>query len=471
MCNHFNHDGKLSDLVSFPPFSLFKKNSVSSVKTVAAKKNSFIKKPVNEDYKSRKNLASICFARGCPRSEVDACMLVDYFRTNGWNVTNQFKKAEIILVATCGVTKESEDDSISYLNILNRMKKKRAMIFAFGCLTGINGKRLLNDLNIDILTRSTFERLDSIIDSTVGIRQFEASADLEKYNALLSFSITPFEWLTYSPLVFLYKIRNKIFSKNGFCSFRKIVEHFQISTTNGNRSEENTQKNEYSIRISTGCMESCSYCSIRLATGPLRSIPLKEVLQSFDRALNEDYHLIRLLGEDIGGYGQDNGSSIVTLLREVFERKDDFKIIIDDFHPRWLIKYFKELYVILTENAHRINHIAFPIQSGSNRILQLMCREYRIEDIKKCLKCLKVTVPDLSIQTHMLVGFPGETEGDFKKTIKLLESIEFSKVCLYKYSDRPRAPSQHLSNKIPNKIIKLRADRLKKHCENQKISA
>lgn len=467
MVAHSLFKRKVGDLVSMPLHSFFEKNINLSEQRVPGIKKSFMGKKKNKDNNSHQKLVSICFKHGCPRSKVDACLLVDYFRTNGWRVTNQFKKADIVLVSTCGVTKAAEDECLKYLYVLNRMKKKDSRIFAFGCLPGINGERVLNELNSDILTRSTFERLDSIIAATVGIRNFEASADLEKYSSDLSYSIKPLEWLIHSPLLFVDRVLKKISSQSCVSASQNIARCFLKTANKSKGPEETPDKKEYSIKISTGCLESCSYCAIRFASGTLKSFPLQEVLHSFDRALNDGYHLIRLLGEDVGGYGQDMGSSIVTVLRDIFQRNDDFKIIIDDFHPRWLIQYFQELSDIFTQNAHKIEHLGFPIQSGSNRVLQKMNREFRIEEIEKCLKRLKVKNPGLSIHTHLLVGFPGETEDDFKKTLELLDSVSFSRVCLFEYSDRPGTPAQDFPDKVPNRIIKRRAMQIRKYHKNQ----
>lgn len=416
----------------------------------------------NRHIDAPQKLACVCFARGCPRSKIDAILLIDYLKINGWGVTNKFKKADMILIATCGVTRDIEDNSIKIMSVLNRMKKRDARLFAFGCLPAINGKRLLDEFHSDIFTRGTLERLDSIIDATVSIRELEASANLSKYDEYLAISVTPLEWLIHSPTIFMRKMVDNICSKRAFDRLCRAGKRLLNSSTNGNQFEGYSKNATYSIRISTGCMESCSYCAIRFATTGLKSIPLESVLRAFDRGLEEGYTLFGLLGEDIGAYGQDIGCSIVTLLREIFRRENDFQISLDDFHPRWLVCYFQELSEILVQNAHKIVNIAFPIQSGSNRILQLMRREYEIEAVQQCLNHLKTAAPHLSIETHLLVGFPGETEDDFNKTLELLESVNFSKVCLYQYSDRSGAPAVDFPDKIPDRVIKRRSHRIKR---------
>ncbi len=191
MAVHSTCKRKFGDLVHFSPHLSFKGKSSLSGQRVSGNKHSCRDNNLKEDKQTRKKQASILFKHGCPRSKVDACLLVNYFRSNGWRVTNQFKKADIILVSTCGVTKMAEDECLKYLYVLNRMKKKDSRIFAFGCLPGINGERVLNELNSDLLTRNTFTRLDSIIEATESVKNFEAAADLDKYSSDLSYSIKP----------------------------------------------------------------------------------------------------------------------------------------------------------------------------------------------------------------------------------------------------------------------------------------
>ena len=115
---------------------------------------------------------------------------------------------------------------------------------------------------------------------------------------------------------------------------------------------------------------------------------------------------------------------------------------------------------IFQQNIDRIQDVRTPIQSGSNRILKLMKRPYTIDQVKTCLRDLKERLPQLKIHTHILVGFPSESEEDFNESLQLIEEFNFEKVDTYLYDDRPMTESFHMKNKIPNNIINRRANML-----------
>ena len=177
----------------------------------------------------------------------------------------------------------------------------------------------------------------------------------------------------------------------------------------------------FNVRISKGCNSRCTYCAIKNAVGPLRSKPLGEIMEEFNLAIGEGYKNFRLVADDVGSYGQDIGSNIVDLLNRVYAYQYDFKLIWDDFHPIWLIQYFPDLFNIFSQYPQKIGYLGFPVQSGSDRILQLMNRGYKAADVKECLLALNEALPEVDTTSHVLLGFPGETKEDFMQNGSLLE--------------------------------------------------
>jgi len=406
--------------------------------------------------------ACISFALGCPRSMLDAARLVDYFKKNGWRISTKFGEADIVLLGTCGFTGLNEDVSIRFISIAQKKMRKSAQLIIFGCLAGINGSRLTSQFKLTALTRNTLNRLDNIIDSDIKLEQISVSNDLSQYEEYILKSYNSVEKLivrkqielsrqffinTFSyvkPRAILHTI------KNLFKTTDNYTEHYK--SYNGHRI--------FNIRIATGCNAECSYCSIKFAVGPLKSEYLDTILKQFENGLSKGYRVFRLVAEDVGAYGQDIGTSIVALLEKIFENKKDFLLMIDDFSPIWFIQYFRELSGILTKHSSKIAHIGIPMQSGSDKILSLMKRDYRAEDIQKCLTSLKKDANNLRIHSHVITGFPGEEEVDFQKTMNFLKEIQFDKVITFIYSDRPKIPSSKLPGKIPEKTKKERQNRL-----------
>jgi len=190
------------------------------------------------------------------------------------------------------------------------------------------------------------------------------------------------------------------------------------------------------------------------------SLPEEQIIENFKFGLKNNYTNFALTGADIGAYGVDIGTSLSNLLKKLFAIEGEYKLNLIDLNARWLVKYCDNLVAILKKNAKKLSRIMIPIQSGSNRILRLMNRRYNIDDVKKCILALQKNVPSLNIETHILVGFPGETEEDFQMSLNLLKDIQFSKVEIYRYEDRPRTAASKMADKVSDKTKKKRARRL-----------
>ena len=146
----------------------------------------------------------------------------------------------------------------------------------------------------------------------------------------------------------------------------------------------------------------------------------------FESILKLNHKYIVLTAGDVGAYGFDIGKTPVDLLAALFSFDQDFKLIIKDFNPRWLIKYRQEMMNLLSANVSRIDHIIIPIQSGSDRMLQLMERGYKATEAMEVLNEIREKIPDLKISSHIMVGFPGETDQDLPANTSLNKKNTFS---------------------------------------------
>ena len=155
-----------------------------------------------------------------------------------------------------------------------------------------------------------------------------------------------------------------------------------------------------------------------------------------------------LVAEDVGAYGQDIGTNIASLLSKLLSSSNDSKLLLGDFNPKYLIKYFPELYNIFIKYSKNIAYIGLPVQSGSDRILGLMQRGYTTKNLISCLSKLRKALPNIDLRTHIIIGFPGETERDFFDTLQFLKTIRFNLVTLYRYSDRTITPAANFPHKV-----------------------
>jgi MiaB/RimO family radical SAM methylthiotransferase len=215
----------------------------------------------------------------------------------------------------------------------------------------------------------------------------------------------------------------------------------------------------YRMRISWGCNSNCSYCGIKQAIGPHKSKPLEKVIDEFKTGLKDGHKHFMMNADDIGAYGTDIGSSFSDVLDKMTKIPGDYFISIANLSPRWVIKYIDYLEKIM--EREKIIRIGVPVQSGSNRILKLMNRFHDKDKIKDALLRLKKVFPKLSLHTHIIVGFPTETEEDFLQTLDFIKDCQFSAGQLMPFSSKSGSEAASIEPKIPMDIINKRLLRAK----------
>ncbi len=223
----------------------------------------------------------------------------------------------------------------------------------------------------------------------------------------------------------------------------------------------------YRLEIAKGCLGNCSYCAIKLAMPKFHSYPPSEIIENFRNGLNAGYKNFALIAGDIGCYGVDIDTNLPKLLEELFKVKGDYKVALVDFNVRWLAKNYLEFLEVLKSNSEKILKVIMPIQSGSDKILKLMNRHYEIDNVKRCILDLKKNIPEIFIETHIMVGFPGETEDDFSRSIQLVKEIQFSRVHVYTYEERPGTLALSLSEKVPREQIDRRVKILQRETKTR----
>jgi tRNA A37 methylthiotransferase MiaB len=398
----------------------------------------------------------IAYVNGCPRSAMDVALLHDYFKANDYTITRRFQNANLVVCSACGVDVLCEDKSIKYLSIADKKRPKDSQFIVIGCLAGINEEKIRENFDAKLIPPVRLSELDDIIGAKVKITQLRDPNYIKPYMAKSTECFGRF-YRFGTPQEFCRALVRKAVTVSGL---RRILVALSL-IRNVRHSLEPVDK-PYCLRIAHGCMGQCSYCAIRFAAGPLRSKSMDDILEEFDRGLNQGFTEFSLIAGDVGAYGQDIGSNIAELLRKILSRKGNYKITLFDFGPQWFIQYASELIRLLASNKKRISMLMLPVQSGSDRILSLMRRDYKASEIIQAVKQLLKAYPQVLLSTHVLVGFPGETEEDFQMTVELLRTLRFQRVDIYEYSERPKIGSLNLPNQVPQEEIKRRATTLHK---------
>jgi MiaB/RimO family radical SAM methylthiotransferase len=365
---------------------------------------------------------------GCPRRAVDSQKIADYLETNNLEYTQDFKQADLIIVSTCAALKSREDLSKTAVTWYQEQKHQDAKIVVAGCLGKINPEVIKEFEDVAFISPREIDVLDDLIAAKVRFK------DIPDPNQIGSFPLFP----------------------------DKPERQAKGDRLNKRLDLAYEKKDLFTLRVATGCLGNCSYCAVKFAVGELESKPVDAIVNEFKSGLDQGFKHFVLIAGDVGCYGVDIGTSAIELLSELFAVEGAYKIIIKEFNAQWVVKYFQDLLKIFKENYEKIDYIVVPVQSASNRMLRLMKRPYTIEDVKKYLNIIKAEVPGLQISTHIMVGFPGETEEDFKESVDFIEEYEFPFVDIYAYDDRPNTAASQMAGKVPQKTIDQRVDAVKK---------
>ncbi len=212
----------------------------------------------------------------------------------------------------------------------------------------------------------------------------------------------------------------------------------------------------HTVPISRGCMGDCSYCIVRLARGELLSTPPEEILRIVEAAGSSGALEIRLAAQDVGAYGLDLGSSLIALLRRIAKLPYDFKVRVGMFNLSSVWSFFDDLLDCYgSEKIYKFAHV--PLQSGSDRILSLMHRRYTVDMYLDAVKRMRSRFSEMTLATDVMVGYPGETEVDFKETCEVLEAVTPDKIHISRYAPRPHTPAALAADQIPEPVKKTRS--------------
>lgn len=210
------------------------------------------------------------------------------------------------------------------------------------------------------------------------------------------------------------------------------------------------------LRVQTGCDETCSYCIIPSTRGRGRSRPLASVAADIRQAVAAGYKEIAMTGVHLGSYGRDlsDGSTLDTLVRVLAEWRDAVLFRISSLEP---MDCTPEIVRLVAESPRLAPHFHLPLQHGSNRMLRAMQRPYTAEAYRSLLDSIHESMPHASIGTDVIVGFPGEADTDFAETFALIERLPVSHVHVFPYSDRPGTAASALRDKVDGVLIRTRA--------------
>ena len=379
----------------------------------------------------------------CKPNSILSSRISAYLLANGHIIDRDPRKADYIIINTCGFDQTRENLSHSLFKKYFSAKDKRTRIISVGCLNRINRSAVKNNFGETIFI-DDLNRLDEIFSRRIKFSDFK-QAGLDPrvlknlaLNAAKGFDLTEKIYLGTAKL--FYRFLRPAAGRN--LRLEQVLAEAERSS-------------KFYVEISQGCTNNCSYCIIKKARGGLKSRPTEDILNDIGKLYCEDKTLC-LVADDCGSYGRDIGTDIFCLLDEINSIHPGLKIDICYLYPFWLEKYetkYLELFRKLP-----INSVNISLQSGSDRILSLMDRNYSAQKTLKIISNLRRVSPQTLIWTHILIGFPQETERDFQKTLAAIAAFDFSSK--FVYSDRNGTKSAAMPGKISAPVKAARKLRL-----------
>jgi len=350
---------------------------------------------------------------GCTFNKFDSELIEYALKSRNYQIVSDEKEADIIIVNTCGVKKQTEDKIISYLKKLRLLGKR---VIVTGCLPLINPERIVKETGFKELTGPSIGEI--IID-------------------LIEQKIDPKTLL-----------RNDLKPPLSRRCYNNGVIHI--------------------TPIAHGCIGSCSYCAVKLARGKLRSYSEDEIIQDIKNAVESGAKEIWLTAQDTGCYGIDINTNLISLLEKVEQIKGTFKVRLGMCNPSSIYPYLDDLKEFFERSEKFFYFLHIPVQSGSNRVLKLMNRKYQISQFEEIVQKMRSLDNKFTIVTDIIVGFPGETDQDFEETVKLIKNVKPDMVNISKFFPRPGTKAAKMKQ-IPSQIIKNRSRLLTELCNQMAI--
>lgn len=380
-----------------------------------------------------KKLKYTILTMGCQLNENDSEKLSGMVEEMGYTLTQKQEEADLALFNTCCVRENAEEKLFGKLGELKKLKEKKGLIIAIGgCM--------MQEKHITDKIKQSYPFVD-IIFGTHTLHKFPED---------------------------LYKVLDEKTRLEDILDIDgKVYEGLPI---------KRNDKIKASVTIMNGCNNFCTYCIVPYVRGRERSRQPKDIINEVRDLANQGYKEITLLGQNVNSYlrvereknisfeAYNGVNSFATLLREVNKIDGIERIRFVSPHPKDFTDDVIEA-IADCEKVCKLVHL--PLQSGNTKVLKEMNRKYTKEQYLELVEKMKSKIPNLSLSTDIIVGFPGETDEEFEDTLDVVEKVCYEQVYMFIYSRRVGTPGDRMENQVEENIKHKRFDKLKKLVESQ----
>ena len=352
---------------------------------------------------------------GCQMNEHDSEEIEGILEYLGMTPTEEMESADVIILNTCAIRENAHDKVFGYLGRVKHLKKERPdVILAIGgCMS--QEEKIVSEIkerhpyvNIVFGTHNIHELGEYLLDCA------SSKQDIE------------------------------VFSKQG-----DVIENIRYKRA--------SRINAW-VNIIYGCDKFCTYCIVPYTRGKERSRKLEEIVKEVQKLKEDGYQEVTLLGQNVNAYGHDLKENVLfSDLLEAVAKTGIPRIRFVTSHP-W--NFTDKMIEVISKYDNIMPYIHLPIQSGSSRILKLMGRRYTKEEYLELFHKMKEQIPNVAITTDIIVGFPGETEDDFKDTLDIVEECQFDGAYTFIFSPREGTPASLMKDETPLKEKEERLYRL-----------
>ncbi len=332
---------------------------------------------------------------GCQMNKHDAERIAGLLEAVGYVVEADVTKADVAVYYTCCVRKSADE---RFYGQLSSTKHKEGSIIAVGgCLAQDKGEELLE----------RFKKID-VVFGTQNLKELPTLI-----NRLNGQSISDTQY------------------RKEFNSSLPVIREL---------------KHKAWVAVNRGCDNHCSYCIVPTVRGPEVSRRTEDIEAEIDKLIEDDAKEVTLLGQNVNSYGKDIYSRpSFSKLLNVLGKKDIKRVRFTTSHPKDLTE---EILKVISKNENICEHIHLPFQAGSDRVLKKMGRQYSKEGYLELVKMIRIYLPDASITTDIMVGFPTENEKDFEDTLDIVEHARFDQAFTFIYSKRDGTPAASLEDNV-----------------------
>ena len=363
---------------------------------------------------------------GCQMNEYDSDKMADVLHANeGMELTNTPEDADVVLLNTCSIREKAEDKVFSDLGRLRELKKIKPdlLIGVGGCVASQEGQQIINRAPyVDVVFGpQTLHRLPDLINKrrVTGVSQVDISfPEIEKF------------------------------------------DHLPAS--------RQTRGSAY-VSIMEGCSKYCSYCVVPYTRGEEVSRPFDDVLTEVAGLASQGVKEIVLLGQNVNAYlgkmgGSDDIADFALLIEYVADIPGIERIRFTTSHPK---EFTQRLIDVYAKVPKLVSHLHLPVQHASDSVLSAMKRGYTSLEYKSIIRKMRAVRPDLTLSSDFIVGFPGETDADFEKLLKMVEELQFDNSFCFIFSPRPGTPAANLTDDTPYEVKLKRLQALLALVESQ----